>query len=433
MKKIKGLRWWIVSLVALATIINYIDRSAIAIMWPSIQEDVGLTKEDYALIGIMFTVAYAISQSLSGKLYDKIGTRLGFVISIVVWSLSVAFHSAARSLMSFSFFRFMLGLGEAGNWPGATKSNAEWFPIKERAFAQGIFNSGASIGAVISAPFIALLYTWFGWKLTFIILGVLGLLWLIPWLIINKALPESHPWLSDEEKKYILEGQKDRVAGAETDERAPGWFEIMGYKKSWSVLASRFFLDPIWWLFVFWLPIYLADKFGFDIKQIGLFAWVPYAGAAVGALLGGWIAGKLINRGWSISKARKFTVTLGGVIMLPSLLLTSVAASPLNAVLLIALILLGFQISIGNIQTIPSDIFTGKSVGSLAGAGGTTAAIGVAITTYLVPELTVHSYTPFFLFGAILVPLGVACVFIFGGDLERIKVNSKDNNNQAER
>ena len=425
MKKVKGLRWWIVSLVALATVINYIDRSALAIMWPSIEGDVGLNKEDYAFIGIMFTVAYAISQSLSGKLYDKIGTKMGFIFSIVVWSISVGLLGIARSLASFSIFRFLLGLGEAGNWPGATKSNAEWFPIKERAFAQGIFNSGASLGAVLSAPVIAILYTWVGWQMTFVILGVLGFLWIIPWVFINKALPDKHPWITDEEKEYIIEGQKESTKETIKD-KLLGWGEMLSYKQSWSVLISRFFLDPIWWLFVFWLPIYLADQFGFDVKQIGLFAWVPYVGAAAGALFGGWIVGEWIKKGWSTNKARKVAISLGGIIMVPSLVLTAFASTPLIAVLLIAVILFGFQVSIGNIQTLPSDFYSGKNVGALAGMGGTTAAIGVVITTYLVPALTVTSYVPFFALGAILVPLGIAAVYFFGGEIKRVKI--KDEN-----
>lgn len=425
MKKVKGLRWWIVCLVALATVINYIDRSALAIMWPSIEGDVGLNKEDYAFIGIMFTIAYAISQSLSGKLYDKIGTKLGFIFSIIVWSISVGLLGIARSLASFSIFRFTLGLGEAGNWPGATKSNAEWFPIKERAFAQGIFNSGASLGAVLSAPVIAILYTWFGWQMTFVILGFIGILWIIPWVIINKALPDKHPWITDDEKEYIVEGQKE-ISKETVKDKLLGWGEMLSYKQSWSVLVSRFFLDPIWWLFVFWLPIYLADQFGFDVKQIGLFAWVPYVGAAAGALFGGWIVGKWINKGWSTNKARKVAIMLGGIIMLPSLVLTAFANTPLIAVLLIACILFGFQVSIGNIQTLPSDFYSGKNVGALAGMGGTTAAIGVVITTYLVPALTVTSYVPFFALGAVLVPLGIASVYFFGGEIKRVKL--KDEN-----
>jgi len=422
LKKIKGLRWWIITLIAVATVINYIDRTSLAIMWPSIEKDVGLTKEHYAFIGIMFTIAYAVSQSLSGNLYDKIGTKLGFIISIIVWSISVGLHGIARSLTGFSIFRIFLGLGEAGNWPGATKSNAEWFPIKERAFAQGIFNTGASVGAVLSAPFIAIIYSIAGWKMTFVILGALGLLWLIPWIIINKALPERHPWLTEEERKYIIEGQKVKTSEDKVHEKVPNWLELMSYRESWSVLVSRLFLDPIWWMFVFWLPIYLADKFGFNVQQIGLFAWVPYAGAALGAMSGGWISGRLISRGWSVNKARKFTITLGGAIMLPSLLLSAIASTPLVAVLIIACTLFGFQVSIGNIQTLPSDFFSGSSVGSLAGAGGTTAAIGVAITTYMVPALTKVSYTPFFMLGAILVPIGIVSVYLFGGEIKKVKL-----------
>lgn len=418
MKKVNGLRWWIVGLVALATMINYIDRGALSIMWPEISKDLGMTKEDYSAIAIMFTIAYAISQTVSGKVYDWIGTRLGFLWSILIWSVSVGLHAISHGLVSFSIFRFFLGLGEAGNWPGATKSNAEWFPIKERALAQGIFNSGASIGSIISPPLIAGLYLWMGWRMTFVLLGGLGILWIIPWLIINKTLPKTHPWLTEEERELILADQKDEL----NDEETPSWFTVMKQKQSWSVLASRFFLDPIWWLFVFWLPIYLADKFGFNIKEIGMFAWVPYVGAAAGAIFGGWIAGYWIKKGWSVNKARKAAVVLGGAIMLPSLVLTSMASTPLLAVLLIALILFGFQVTIGNIQTLPSDFFTGKSVGSLAGFGGTTAAIGVVLTTYVVPALTVTSYTPFFLLGALLVPLGVACVFVFGGIIKKVEI-----------
>jgi len=421
-KKINGLRWWIVTLVGLATVINYIDRSALAIMWPNISKDLGLVKDQYATIAIFFTIAYAISQSLSGKLYDWVGTRIGFVISIVIWSFSAAVHGFARGLVSFSIFRFMLGLGEAGNWPGATKSNAEWFPIKERALAQGIFNSGASIGSVISPPLIAMLYLLMGWKLTFIVLGVLGLLWIIPWLFLNKALPEDHPWITDKEKRYIIEGQQDVSSEGGGEERVPGWGELLKYKQTWAVLVSRFFIDPIWWLFVFWLPIYLADQFGFDIKQIGLFAWVPYVGAAVGSLFGGWLAGYLIQKGWSTNKARKWIITVGSIIMVVSLLLTSTASVPLNAVLLIAFILFGFQMAMGNIQTLASDFYTGASVGSVAGMGGTAAAIGVIITTKLVPIITVSSYVPFFLLGAILVPMGVLSVFLFSGKIERVKI-----------
>lgn len=424
MRKVKGLRWWIISLVAIATVINYIDRSSLAIMWPDISKDIGLDKEHYAAIMTMFMIAYAISQSVSGKIYDWIGTRIGFVLSIVIWSLSAMFHGIARGVASFSLFRFLLGLGEAGNWPGATKSNAEWFPIKERAFAQGIFNSGAAVGSVISSPFIAFLYLLVGWKLTFVVIGALGLLWLIPWLYINRALPDKHPWLSKEERQYILKGQK--VDQKNVDDRAPGWGELMTYKQSWSVIISRFLLDPIWWLFVVWLPIYLHEKFGFNIKQIGLSAWVPYVGAAAGSLYGGWLAGFLMGKkGWSVNRARKWTISFGGVLMLPAMILTAYANTPVMAVLLIAVVLFGFQISMNNIQTLPSDFYSGKAVGSLAGMGGTSAMLGVIIVTNLVPVLSKSSYFQVFILAAILIPLAVLSVYLLGGHIQRVSLKKK--------
>lgn len=415
------LRWIVVSLVAIATVINYIDRNALAIMWPAISEDLGMDQSDYALIVSFFMVGYAIGHSLFGKIFDMIGTRLGFVLAIAVWSISIMLHAAARGVLSLGLVRAMLGVSEAGNWPGATKSNAEWFPIKERALAQGIFNSGASVGAIVSAPVIALLYLQFGWQGTFIMVGLLGFLWLVPWLFVYKAPPERHPWLTDEERDYILSGQKaEKLSEEDSEQAAPGWGEMLKYRQSWAVISSRFFLDPVWWLFVSWLPIYLADQFGFDIAQIGLFAWVPYVGAALGAIFGGWLAGRLIKSGWTVNAARKLTITLGGVIMMPMLIATAFASTPLAAVLLIAIILFGFQLAIGNIQTLPSDFFAGKSVGSLAGVGGTAAVLGVLITTNMVPVMTQESYVPFFLLGALLVPLAVASVWIFGGRIEPV-------------
>ena len=416
------LRWVVVSLVAIATVINYVDRNALAIMWVEIGPELGMDEFDYARLIMVFMVGYAIGQALFGKIFDMIGTRLGFVLAIVVWSVSIMLHAVTRSFATLAAMRFTLAFGEAGNWPGATKSNAEWFPIRERALAQGIFNSGASLGAVISAPAIALLYLQFGWKATFVIIGVFGFVWLVPWLLIFKAPPDRHPWLSEEEREYILTGQRDESASAEEEQAAPGWFEMLRYRQSWSVVVSRFFLDPVWWLFVSWLPIYLAATFGFDIRQIGFSAWVPYVGAVAGALFGGWLARFLLERGRTVDYARKLTITLGGAIMLPSLLLTATAATPLSAILLIAVILFGFQTAIGNIQTLPSDFFSGKSVGSLAGVGGAAAVAGVLITTELIPRIVEASgsFAPAFIWGAALVPLAVISVWVFGGRIRPV-------------
>jgi len=420
MRTLKGLRWMVVSMVAFATVINYIDRNALAVMWPGMSKDLGLGKEDYAMILSFFMVSYALGQSLFGKIFDALGTRFGFLLSIGVWSVSIALHAVSNSAAALSAARVALGFGEAGNWPGATKANAEWFPIHERALAQGIFNSGASIGGIISAPLIALMYIWVGWKATFFMIGFLGAVWMIPWYILYKAGPDKHPWITPEEKEYILTGQR---ASEDSDEEefAPGFLEMLRYRETWAVIISRFFLDPVWWLFVSWLPLYLADQFGFDVKQIGMFAWVPYVGAAIGGIFGGWLSGKLISRGWTVNAARKTVIIAGGVIMVPALLATAVASTPLLAVLLMAVILFGFQLAIGNIQTLPSDFYSGKSVGSVAGLGGTAAVVGVLITIWLVPILTVNSYVPFFLLGAALVPLAIVPLLTLAKNIGPVK------------
>ncbi len=414
--KINGLRWWIIGLICLATIINYIDRNALAIMWPGISHDLGMDKSQYASIVMCFTLAYAVSQALSGRMFDAIGTRFGFLVSIVFWSISSAMHSLARGIYSFAFFRSMLGLGEAGNWPGAAKANAEWFPVKERALAQGLFNAGASVGSIISAPLIAIMYGAVGWRSTFLIIGLLGILWVIPWLIINKKVPAKHPWITEEEKKYILDGRK---ADDPTD-KGLSFMQILKIRQSWSVLLSRFLLDPIWWLFVIWLPIYLSEKFKFDIKSIGAFAWFPYVGAMIGGIGGGWLSGYFIRRGWSVNKARKTVIVIGACFMFPSLLSVIGMDDPRYAMVAIFFALFGFQCVIGIIQTLPSDLLSGKAVGTLAGLGGFTANIGVLISTLFVPVITKTSYTPFFILAAMLVPLGIGAIYFFSGHIQRV-------------
>ena len=418
--KVKGLRWWIIGLVCLATIINYIDRSALAIMWPDISDDLGMDKNDYALILNVFLVAYAVGQSVSGKMFDKIGTKIGFVVSITVWGLATALHVLARGVLSFSFFRVLLGLGEAGNWPGAVKSNAEWFPTKERALAQGIFNSGAAMGSIVAPPLIAVVWVAIGWEMTFVLLGMLGILWVIPWLIFNKELPSKHSWITEQEREYIMSGMQQK----EKESSAPGLSmpAILSHRESWAVLASRFFVEPIWWLFVGWMPIYLADVYGFNVKEIGLMAWVPYVGAAVGSLSGGYYSGRLMIKGATIDKARKQTILVGCIIMFTGLIVTVLAGdTPIKFVGIVAFVLFGFQFVISNIQTIPSDLFSGKSVGSLAGLGGTVGIFSVIIMNFLVPVITdYYSYTPIFIMIAVFVPLGYLSINYFAKEIKQI-------------
>ncbi len=422
--KIKGLRWWVIALIVIITIINYLDRNTLSIMWQAIVADLGLidatlpeeeymqaSKDLYSYIYMFFMVAYGISQMLSGKLYDRIGTRKGFVASVSIWAIADALTSFAKGLGSLCFFRSLLGLGEAGPWPGAVKSNGEWFPQKERAFAQGLFNAGASVGAILSPIIIAALFVWLGWKATFIAIGALGLLWLVPWLIINKKGPKEHPWITPEERDYILEGQPAVQAPTE---KGLSWGELLRNRKSYAVILGRLFLDPVWWMFVAWLPIYLADVHGFNIKDIGMTAWMPYVGAMLGSLAGGWFSGAMIKRGRAIGSVRKTAVLIGCAIMLPALIATAFAPGVYTAIALMTLILMGFQFAMGNIQTLPSDMFSGKTVGSLAGLGGAAATLGTIVSMIFIPSLTAGgNWTPFFILGAVLVPLCLISVYFF--------------------
>ena len=429
--KVKGLRWWVVALIAIATIINYIDRTSLSVLWPEIAKELypghtaDETKSIYALISIIFVFSYAFGQAIFGKIFDWLGTRVGFVLSIGVWSIATALHALAQGILSFGIFRAILGVAEAGNWPGATKGNAEWFPTKERALAQGIFNSGAAIGGIISIPLIAFLTIYFSWKSIFILIGLAGLLWLIPWWILVKAAPNKHPWITEEEREYILTGQRNEDFdgdGVEDQDYDPDTKQLLGHKESWGVILASAAIDPIWWLFVFWIPIYLNEVYGMDVKSIGLYGWVPYLGAMIGAWFGGLLAQNRLKAGWNVNKTRKMVITLGCLIMLPALLAMANPGGPTSAVIIMAIILFGFQTAIGNVQTLPSDLFSGKTVGTLAGFSGMAAKLTAAGLTYLVPWLTSGgNYTPAFIIGAALAILTLASVWILVPKVQAIK------------
>ena len=419
--KMKNLRWWVIALIAVATVINYIDRSALSVLWPDIVEDLFPDesalerKQIYANISMVFILSYAFGQAIFGKIFDWIGTRLGFVLSIGVWSLATAAHAMAQGVLSFSIFRAILGVAEAGNWPGAAKSNADWFPTKERALAQGIFNSGAAVGGIIAIPLIAYMTVYFSWQMVFVVIGLVGLLWLIPWIILVKAPPNSHPWITDEEREYILSGQRsaDVEEVSDEDEYNPSTGELLSRKQSWGVIIASAAIDPIWWLFVFWIPIYLNEVYAMDVKSIGIYGWVPYVGAMFGAWFGGLLAQNRIKAGWNTDKTRKLAITLGCLIMLPALLAMANPGGPTTAVIIMAVILFGFQTAIGNVQTLPSDLYGKKAVGTLAGLSGMAAKLGALALTSLVPILTAGgNYTPAFVIGASLAVIAMAAVWL---------------------
>ena len=426
--KLKGLRWWIIGLIFLATVINYIDRSTLSIMWGgedvegSIAQSLDLTKGDYGLILNIFMVFYALGQLFSGKVFDKVGTRIGYVLSIGIWGLSSFLHSTVRGIISIGIFRSTLGISEAGNWPGAVKSNAEWFPVKERAIAQGLFNAGASIGSVIAPPLIATLFVAYGWRTTFMIVGTFGMMWIIPWLIINKAGPKKHPWITKEEHDYILKGQSKADQNSDENTKGLSLRQILSHRESWSIVVGRLFLEPIWWLFVGWMPIYLFDVYHFNVKEVGMFAWFPYVGAALGSIAGGYVSGRIISKTGSVNKGRKTTIVIGGILMVLGLIATILfGTTALRFVLIVFVVLFGFQFAIGNVQTLPSDFFSGKSVGSLAGLGGMVGVFAVIIMNFLVPKIAVISYTPIFIGIAVFVPLGVGAIYFFARKIKNVE------------
>lgn len=434
----------ILSLIVLITVINILDRGTLNYMWQdgkdkttgvviqkgiaselhiitdqmSEQEKQQKSKEAFAWINIAFMLAYGVSQIVSGAMYDRVGTRKGFSISALVWGGAIALTSLAMGIRQLAFFRVMLGLGEAGPWPGTAKSNAEWFPIKERAIAQGFFGAASSLGNILVPVIIPLLFLSMGWRHAFLVLGAICLLWIPLWMIVNKRSVQNHPWVTKEEKEYILNGQGEVE---KTESKVISIVNLLRDKRSYSVILSRFFLDPIWWMFMVWLPIYLHEVYKLNLQDVAAVAWIPFVGAAVGSLTGGWWAGKLIRKGHPVIKARKMTVLIGGLFIVPGMIGAAFAPTGLSASLMLMLILGGFQFAMTNIQTLPSDFHSGKTVGSLAGLGGASAVLGIIISTYLVPILTEGgNWLPFFAMGLMLIPLSIISVFVFSPKQEKI-------------
>lgn len=421
--RVKGLRWLVIGLVFLATVINYVDRQTVSVLKTSIAQDLSLSNEQYAWIQNCFLVLYGVSQMLSGRLYDAIGTRLGFTFSIVVWSAAAIAHFFARTVGSFAFWRAVLGFGEAGNWPGAAKAVGEWFPVRERALGMGIFNTGAAVGGALSPPIIAWLASLYGWRATFVVTGVLGFAWLALWLAVYR-LPEAHPWITEAERAYIV---SDRPASAFAGAAwRPGWLELLRYREVWAIVAGRFLTDPIWWLYVFWLPSYFQEARGFSLQQVGWSAWFPFLAAGVGALGGGWASGFLIQRGWTVDRARKAVMAVGALLT-PAGILAVRAESPYTALVLMGVVLFGFQIWVNNLQTLPSDFFPGSAVASVFGLGGTAAAVAsVSFNWYTGSVVDSFGYTPVFVVAGLLGPVGLVVTLLLAGRIGRVAVPGEE-------
>lgn len=412
-----GIRWMIIALIFAVTCINYIDRSSIGLLVTRFGGDIGMTTRQYGYISSLLLAAYTVSQSLSGRFYDRFGARAGFTVSIVIWCAAAMAHSLMTGVVSFAVCSFFLGLGEAGNWPGAAKVVAEWFPQRERAVGMAIFNGGASMGGVLGPLLVAgLLEPRFGWRATFVIIGSLGFLWLAAWLFVYHPLFE-HPHLTSRERALIREGQPAQTV---EDVRPVSMRSLLAHKQTWAILLARFCVDPVWWLYMLWLPTYLKDVRHFSLKDIGISAWAPYAAAAAGALFGGWLSGRLIRGGMTVNAARK-TVIVVAACMMPFGIFAAHADSAYMALACISVVLFGFQMWISNVQTLPSDFFSHRSVGVVAGMGGTAAGAASLMFNLLTAPLA-HRFGYGFVLtvAGLLAPLGLVLLLALAGRIRRL-------------
>jgi ACS family hexuronate transporter-like MFS transporter len=391
-KSIGNYRWTICGLIFFATTINYLDRAVISLLKSTLTSEMHWDDGDYANVEIAFKLSYAIGLFLAGRVIDRLGTKKGYAWATGLWSLSAVAHALANSVFGFGVARTALGLTEAGNFPAAIKTVAEWFPKKERALATGIFNSGANIGAIVApltVPFIALHY---GWKWTFVITGMLGFIWLFFWLRHYKA-PKGHPKLSQEEYDYI---HSDDVVVEETtsenNDTKYTWGKLLGYKQTWAFAIGKLLTDPIWWFYLFWLPDFLESQYQLKGTAVALPVATVYTISTVGSVWGGWLPMSFIKKNWSNFKARKTSMFIYALLVLPILFAQYLGSINMwLAVLVIGIAAAAHQAWSANIFTTASDMFPKKAVGSVTGIGGMFGSLGGILLSLLVQkQLFVH-------------------------------------------
>jgi MFS transporter, ACS family, hexuronate transporter len=386
----RNYRWTICAMLFAAAVINYVDRQVIGILKPILQAELGWDEIAYSNTVFWFQLAYAIGFIGIGRLMDKIGSRLGFTLSVGFWSLAAMAHALAHSVFTFSLARFALGLGEAGYFPAAIKTTAEWFPKKERALATGWFNSGTNIGAIITPLTVPYIASHFGWRWAFIITGAIGFIWILLWIKIYRK-PEEHPNVSKEELEYIQSDPPETITPIP-------WKSLLTYRQTWAFAIGKFLTDPIWWFYLFWLPGFLHDQYQLSILNVGLPLVVIYLAADVGSVGGGWISSTLIKRGWTINAARKTAMLICAILVTP-IAFASQASSLWVAVGLIALATAAHQGWSANLFTTTSDMFPKRAVGSVVGIGGMAGAIGGMFIAKLVGYILqwTGSYVPIFI------------------------------------
>jgi MFS transporter, ACS family, hexuronate transporter len=403
---IPRLRWWIGGLLFASTVINYIDRQALSVLAPFLKSDYHWTNSDFALLIISFRVAYAVMQSVAGRVLDWLGTRRGLLLSVAWYSIAAMMTATAQGLRSFMVFRFLLGAGEAANWPGATKAVAEWFPKSERGWAVALFDSGSAIGAAVAPAMVVGLYHAFGsWRPVFVITGMLGFSWMLVFRRFYYT-PETHPRLGADERDYILSGRaEDGDRGAESHK---SWLALLGMRQTWGIILGRTLTDPVWFFVADWFAIYLVSK-GFRLENALVGFWVPFLAADFGNFFGGGFSSHLIRRGWPVVRARKFVIVVCGIGMaclIPAAFLNHFA-------LLIALFAIStFSYAAWSTMalTLPSDLYPLSQVATVSGMSGTGAGLGTILSTYLIGWAADHySFQPV-LVAASTVPLAATLI-----------------------
>ena len=366
-ERVGHVRWGICALLFFATTINYVDRAVLGLLAPLLEKEIGWTAIEYGRISASFTLAYAIGFLFAGRFIDRFGTRIGYAVYLIVWSFAAAGHALAATAFGFGLARFALGLGESGNFPAAIKTVAEWFPRRERAFATGIFNAGSNVGAIVAPLVVPWLTLTYGWRSAFAVTGLIGLIWVAFWWPLYRK-PEEHPRLSASERAHIDSDPPEPPISV-------AWAELLRYPPAWAFATGKFLTDAVWWFYLFWFPLFMSDRFGFDIKNIGLPMVTVYLLADVGSVGGGWLSSFLLKRGWSVNAARKTAMLLCACLILPVAMAPRVDSAWV-AVWLVGVAAAAHQGFSANMFTIASDMFPRPTVGSVVGFGGFAGAMG---------------------------------------------------------
>jgi len=405
----KRLRWWIVWTLFGSTVINYINRQTLSVLAPVLTHELHLNHIQYSHIVSSFQIAYALTWLVGGILIDELGTRMGLALAVIWWSISSMLTAFANSVFSFEILRFLLGMGEGCNWPGATKVVAEWFPARERGLAVAIFDSGSSVGSVLATPIVALVTATLGWRYAFAVSGALGFGWLAVWLAIYHPL-NSHHRVTNEERQLIEAGRD--IAATSPRSGAGRYFSLLKDRNVWGIVLGRSFSDPIWWFYVFWLPQYLSDARGFSLKEIGAFAWIPFLTSYVGNFTAGFASGSFIKRGVPVISARKLVCILSAIPMLAGIPVTLVSTAHW-ALVLISLATWGYASWSTMSLTFPSDLFPQDVVASVTGLAGLSAGVMGTMFT-LAAGLIVDrlSYFPVFIAAGVIPLIATAAVVI---------------------